>query len=177
MLTIKDIKQAEKNGITETALRSRIYHGWSKEKALTSPMRKTLDKYYEIAEKNGISKQLVRTRIYQHGWPLEKAITRPKQKTKIYSEEHEKAVKNGLNITYQNFVNRIKKGWTIEEASTTPRGLTPENKDRVLEYRKYKNIALSNGISANTYSARIRSYGWDPERAATEPINEQYKEK
>lgn len=176
MLTIKDIKTAERNGITEGALRSRISNGWSKEDALTFPMKKKLDKYYDLAKSNGISKQLVRIRHYQYGWPLERAVTQPKQVINPYLEDYKKAVNNGLDLSYQAFVNRIENGWTVEEASTTPKRQNPKNK-KLNEYQKYRDIALANGISLQTYSARIRNYGWDYERAATEPINKQFRRK
>ncbi|MCR1833086.1 hypothetical protein NSA56_01580 [Oceanobacillus caeni] len=176
MLTIKDIKTAERNGITEGALRSRISNGWSKEDALTFPMRKKLDKYYDIAKKNGISKQLVRVRHYQYGWSLERAATEPKQVVDRYLKDYKKAVNNGLDLSYQSFLKRIEKGWTVEEAITTPKRQNPKNK-KLNEYQKYRDIALANGISFQTYSARVRNYGWNYERAATEPINKKYQRK
>ena len=37
-------------------------------------------------------------------------------------------------------------------------------------------IAIANGISANTLEARIRCYGWDKQRAITEPLRKKRHE-
>ena len=117
--TVREIKQAEKTGITLNTVRNRMKKGWSKEKALNTPsLKRNMDKYYKIAEKNGIKKGTVKTRIYQYGWNVEDAVTTP-VRNGYYKKKHEEAVKNGLDITYMAFMNRLHKGWTLEDALNT----------------------------------------------------------
>ena len=117
--TVKEIKQAEETGITLNTVRNRMKKGWSKEKALNTPsLKRNMDKYYKIAEKNGIKKGTVKVRIYQYGWDIEEAVTKP-VRNGYYKKKHEEAVKNGLDITYMAFMNRLHKGWTLEDALNT----------------------------------------------------------
>ncbi|OKA19964.1 nucleoside permease [Bacillus cereus] len=80
----------------------------------------------------------------------------------ISEENLQKALNNG--IKYSTLYNRIKSGWTIKEAITTPpvRGgiFTKEERE----------IAESNGISYGTAYARAIVMGMSVEEAITTPL-------
>lgn len=76
-------------GISKGAYDYRIQHGWSQEKALTTPMTKPVfdhigNEYASITEMckhYGISKQLYDVRI-KLGWSLSKTLTTPVKNSK-----------------------------------------------------------------------------------------------
>ncbi|CUB08553.1 hypothetical protein BN2127_JRS1_00335 [Bacillus cereus] len=80
----------------------------------------------------------------------------------ISEENLQKALING--ISYHTLYDRIRSGWTIKEAITTPpvRGgiFTKEERE----------IAESNGISYNTAYTRIAVMGMSVEKAITTPL-------
>ncbi|MDO4720949.1 MAG: SA1788 family PVL leukocidin-associated protein [Peptostreptococcaceae bacterium] len=90
----KMVEKAEQNGITYSALWSRLKKGWSMEEATTKKMRKhkrgkaefwvfegkalTKEEMAE-ARKNGLTRQTLHMRIF-HGWTIEEAIAAPRGK-------------------------------------------------------------------------------------------------
>ena len=123
--------QAEKNGICRSTLEDRIrQRGWSKRKAINTPVRghETWSKeIIEALKENDISCATFASRIYGLGWNRKKAATTPvKHKyRKPKDSVHEKTSKysriaqgNGIHIS--TFKSRLKLGWSLEEASTTP---------------------------------------------------------
>lgn len=83
----------------------------------------------------------------------------------ISEENLQKALNNG--ISYHTLYDRIRSGWTIKEAITTPpvRGgiFTKEERE----------ISESNGISYKTAYARIVDMGMSVEEAITTPLRPQ----
>ena len=81
-------------------------------------MRKYITpQYFETAAKNGIKKATVIRRVERNNWSVEDAITTPSQRYELPKELLEEAEKLGLNR--QLVINRIKVGWSIEEACRT----------------------------------------------------------
>lgn len=133
-ITPKEYEQAEKNGVDAFNLERRIRQlGWKKEKAINTPLRKLKrrKKWVELAKENGINYQCFMSRVNIYGWSEERAATEPKQcrsenarrnfESKV--RKHPKkyilqAEKN--NINYYTFYARMKKGWSLEDASTIP---------------------------------------------------------
>ncbi len=72
---------------------------------------------FETAAKNGIKKATVIRRVERNNWSVEDAITTPSQRYELPKELLEEATKLGLNR--QLVINRIKVGWSIEEACRT----------------------------------------------------------
>lgn len=118
-LTPEDYKKAEQLGINRKAAYIRFYeYGWSKEEALTRPLKKRTkfsDADKEAATKNGVSIQLLHERV-KRGWDTEKAANTPPRKQSNPYLAQSRA--NG--ITEKTYYSRIKSGWTKEEASTIP---------------------------------------------------------
>ena len=131
IITREDYKRAKEHGVSKQLLHARFYYNnWDKEKAIVTPPRTSreksaLGKYYKIADENNIPRATFRSRVYTLKWTPEEACTRPlvkakdrKRKRKYPLEAVEKAKSIGVN--YNTFVYRLRKGWTIEEATTTP---------------------------------------------------------
>ncbi len=72
---------------------------------------------FETAAKNRIKKDTVIRRVRRNNWSVEDAITTPSQRYELPKELLEEAEKLGLNR--QLVINRLKVGWSIEEACTT----------------------------------------------------------
>lgn len=126
-------------------------HGWDIERAITQPINVKLqpkgvgDRIYEykgkmynsyeltqISDVDGLTSFDITNRINHHGWSVEDAITKPKKKMnqkfeyngRLYSSKElaEIATQNGLeNIEYHDITDRIRLGWTVEEAVTKPK--------------------------------------------------------
>jgi len=82
----------------------------------------------------------------------------------ISEENLQKALNNG--ISYHTLYDRIRSGWTIKEAITTP--LRP-HRGRNCKHGQWKEIALENGIPERTFYNRLR-LGWTYQNAATKPV-------
>lgn len=123
-------------------------HGWEVDRALTQPKNVKLQpkgvgeksflyngKLYNSYELWEIRKNLelssfdITNRINHHGWSIEDAISKPKKsrgklfeyKGKYYTS-HELAELSPLeNITYHDITDRLRGGWSIEEALTKPK--------------------------------------------------------
>ena len=76
-------------------------------------------KDYEEATKNGIKKETVRRRVVRNNWSLAEAISTPSQRFNLPRELLEKAEKLGLERQF--VIDRMKHGWSIEKACTTPK--------------------------------------------------------
>lgn len=115
---------AENNGITKGTLEKRIrLFGWNKQRALTkAPQKYTRrDKWINIALENGINRKTFLGRINKCGWTEEKAATTPVIKTAIRNRKYSDELYNVLEqngISKALFYDRIRKGWTVERAST-----------------------------------------------------------
>ena len=122
---------AEQSGISPVNVDRRIrLLGWKKAIAITKPYRprKNLSEWAKIAEKNGISYRTMQRRI-ERGWTEEEAATKPlidkvtqivqiQQNNRIYPLQYvERAKENG--VRYPTFTERMRQGWTLEEASET----------------------------------------------------------
>ncbi|WP_339295896.1 hypothetical protein MKY82_08375 [Paenibacillus sp. FSL W7-1279] len=134
-ITPEEYAIAEKNGISSMLLDWRLRTaGWPKERALSEPPRKmNVRKHWiALAESNGIKRQTFNRRL-EYGWDPERAATEPvadkytRQKLCLYAKSFQgkysdeiiaTAASNG--ISRENFYARVRRGWTEEEAATTP---------------------------------------------------------
>lgn len=132
---------------------------------------------YEIARQNGIDWVNVHNRFYNLFWDKHRAVSEPVNKKFVSPEwqrNKDKCLQNG--ISNKIFMGRINKGWSEEEASTQPVLSRSEQMKRIAKNRRaklspYVSIAEANGISRQTWYARVKR-GLSEEEAATKPTRE-----
>lgn len=123
-ITPEEYKRASENGIKKGTLENRIRKlGWDKERAINTPCQKrsNYSKWYKIAAKNGINKSTFSSRVNKGNWSAEKAATTPIMNRmeicrKYPAEVYKTLEENGISLS--TFRKRIKRGWTIERATT-----------------------------------------------------------
>jgi len=134
---------------------------------------------YEKAAANGVSAAMLDRRVRQQDWPKLKAITTPPRSGKprgYFTEWLVLAKQNGIGKN--SFHNRIRKGWSLEDAATKPLPSAVEIREQALKATeharvhpsKYLRLAEQNGIPYHTFHRRVKVAGWDYKRAATEPL-------
>lgn len=124
---------------------------------------------YKIAESNGISRNVVYQRVNSYCWSVKRAITEPIRKLKKHDEKIiNKALENG--ISRRAYYNRLKNGWSVEKASSTPimskEEIYKNNAKKSTKYPEYKSLAEENGVPYSTFIRRVRT-GWDIKDAYT----------
>lgn len=102
--------------LKKSTIRSRIKNGWSKEKAETTPLKKS-DYIIRKCKEHGIKYTTVLTRMWNKGFTLEEALTQPTSKYIWNGQPVSKILSKGA---YQRLRMRLKLGWTLEEAMTIP---------------------------------------------------------
>lgn len=136
-ITPEEYEIAAKHGISKCTLERRVrLLGWKKERALTEPPQKHINRDYwiKVAQKNGISKKTFLSRVNRSQWSCEKAATYPikytAERNRKYSDKIYKSLEmNGISRAL--FYDRIRKGWTLERASTE-HVYTQEDKTKLL---------------------------------------------
>lgn len=73
-LTVKERMTAERHGVHLGTAYSRIYRGWDRERAVTTPAGKN---WTQVARDNGINAETYNIRVYGYGWDKEVAATKP----------------------------------------------------------------------------------------------------
>lgn len=135
-ITDEEYEQAEARGISRTTLTYRIRElGWSKSKAMNTPIQKRHHYPKHIMDKvkeNNINPSAFRWRV-QNGWDIERACTEPtlppdspvrisrtaEKRRKYPIKIIQLAEKNG--ISYSNFYKRVNcYKWDVIKAATTP---------------------------------------------------------
>jgi hypothetical protein len=136
-ITPEEYEIAKNNGIKRHTLENRIRcFGWSKEKAINTPVRKNNRWSQEIKktlEKNGIGYLTFLARIYKLGWSVQKASTKPVmnvyEQCKIMGQLRRRypvkyirlAERNGISAAaFRARVGQLK--WPMDKAATTPIG-------------------------------------------------------
>lgn len=137
---------AREAGITQQRLNHRLARGWSLAKVLKwgnetpprQPRTYTVgDRTLSIeqwAEVSGLARTTLVNRLRVQGMTMEQAIaTAPFatverfEEVEVNGERHTLAGwADGLGLSAQALSARIKSGWTVEEAVTTPKGAKPE---------------------------------------------------
>ena len=110
---------------------------------------------FDIAKANGISEKTLSVRVYRLGWDKKKAISKeitPRRDLKALVTDEIKAVLELNDIPISLFKMRIKRGWSVEKATTESKG----NYHERIRIQK----AESNGVSYNTFIRRVKE-GWD----------------
>ncbi len=187
--------------IPMTTFNNRLKRGWTLEQALTTPRDTTRPKHKFVKPVKdfkgveyptvgamcavyGISEKVYWSRKRILKWDLEKILTTPLQtiaKNAKQVTDHNGKVFNSISelcryhkIGLSTFRERIKRGWTIEEALTghverkkiESRPVPgPDGKN----YPSVNAMCRANHISRTMYLSRIRA-GWDEHDAATQPF-------
>ena len=182
-------------GIDRRTYQARIKLGWSVERALTTPVGenekgKTVTdhlgnefKSIEAMCKFWNIKRNIYVKRIRRGWSVEDALTTPvdevKAKGKMITDhlgnefETITAMCKFWGIEKHIYGGRIKRGWSVEKALTTP---VDELKKAVTDHlgNKFKSITAMCkfwGIDKPIYDGRIK-LGWSVERTLTTPVDE-----
>ncbi|WP_342416251.1 hypothetical protein NST83_01100 [Paenibacillus sp. FSL R10-2782] len=81
-------------------------------------------------------------------------------------------------ISYDPFMSRVNRGWSMEKAATKPLPTAEERRQQSQHATnhlrvypvEYIQLANQNGIPYHTFFNRAKNCGWDMDRAATEPL-------
>ena len=131
-ITPDEYKFAARNGISPRTLEVRVRTlGWPKKRAMTEPPKKKKTiipkRYVKLAEQNGISYSTLRYRVNIRGWSYEKAATTPTQKKQRKKSDYPQTYPDDIlrlleknRIKYNTFRYRIRNGWGLHKAATTP---------------------------------------------------------
>lgn len=167
---------------------------WSVERSLTADLNTNTEQVYdhlgnkypsmsEMARHYGIGISTLAARLSVYKWPLEKALTTPIGPTgpKIRQvKDYEgtaypslKAMAEAYHLTPGTLSSRIRKGWPLKKALTTPtvkQGThskpTRDHKGNL--YPSKKAMAEAYHISPEVLSSRLH-LGWSLKRALTKP--------
>ena len=192
--TFKSIREAAKYyNMAEDLISTRLRHGWSIEEAFELKYRndncklvtlegKTFKSVTEAAKYYNIDGYIIRNRL-RYGWSIEEAFGLVEKKSNY----------NGIEITINGKTfnsikeaakyykldpstvhNRLKSGWTIEEAFKDVDLEEPKYSNLTVFGKTFKNIAeLSKyyNINYNTVYGRLDK-GWTVEDAISIPVRE-----
>ncbi len=117
---------------------------------------------FDIAKANGISEKTLYVRVYRLGWDKKKAISKkitPRRDLNALVTDEIKAVLELNDIPISLFKMRIKRGWSVEKATTESKGNYHERVRRKYPLELIQK-AESNGVSYNTFIRRVKE-GWD----------------
>lgn len=133
---------------------------------------------FEIAEKNGISRDRVIDRFYSDGWSKRRAITQPVRKISAERAKY-REIAEQHGITNENFSNRVRRGWTLDEASSIPIGQGRELPGSIASKLSKKQIqeAGERGIPKATVLNRVYTLLWPVDKAITVPVNKKHARK
>ena len=129
-MTTENVRGRIKRGATvEEALTQRGFFKSSreKEKPFEDHLGNKFESFAAMCRFHGVNTEVTRSRV-KAGMPLEKALTMPSRGTIIKpARDHEGNVYSSVSamcsywgVTTSAYNGRIRQGWTIEEALTTP---------------------------------------------------------
>lgn len=172
-------------------VKNRLDKGWSLEDALTKNkttsrgtttydhLGNKFDSMLAMCRRYNINYKVVDKRL-RDGWELEKALTTPTIKAHKKSYDHlgnefasiTDMCNHYKTVTPTAFNERIAKGWTVEQALTTPSSIPDKPCDHLgNEYETVDDLCAAYGISVNTYYGRMKSK-WSLEDRLTIPPGE-----
>lgn len=110
------------------------------------------------------------------GMSIEQALTSENKQYKPSTPmgEYWAENKNRAKVSYNTYRQRVAKGMTFEEAISEENYWKTVSSD---EYKKWAKVGKENGICTNTFYHRVHIYGWNHERAATEPVRDKMTKK
>jgi hypothetical protein len=134
-ITPNDYDIAEKNGLSKQLVYQRVYdYSWDVQDAITIPkrIRKNHGNWVKVALENGLSRSSFYGRLAE-GMTAEEAATLPirprltmvelvrisSDSRRTYPKEYG-ILADANKINRQTFRERLKRGWTLEDAATYP---------------------------------------------------------
>jgi hypothetical protein len=143
---------------------------------MIDPEHTLTDEDFERAKQNGISRDLLKERFYRLFWDKEDCITEPVRKYDDYNGWRKECKRLGV-VSVFTFDERVKRGWDIKEAATTPTLTKEEIAERVRAgaelRRKYPDWVDEKikeiGITKRTFYTRMNKQKWTFEEAVTVP--------
>ena len=199
-------------GIPRPTYISRINSGWSIEEALTVPVLKDGSNYRaykslgsvvdhlgnhlnnnaQMARHWGISPSILHRRVHDKGMPLKEALTTPISRKHSAQEvtDHlgnkyrsRSLMAKAYGISSLTLGDRLKRGWSVEEALTTPIDTSNYRKTKKVSkvkvqdhkgkwYDSYYELAKAYGLSFSTLYGRVAKLGWSIEKALLTPTQE-----
>lgn len=167
---------------------------WSVERSLTADLNTNTKLVYDhlgnpypsmsaMARHYGLGISTLAARLSIYKWPLEKALTTPigptgpgarqvkDHKGKIYPST--KAMAEAYHISYASLQDRLRRGWPLEKALTTPMVKQGANSKPAMDYKgkiypSKKAMAEAYNISPEVLYARLY-LGWPLKKALTQP--------
>lgn len=137
--TMSIAQWAQRVGINQNCIRNRLKRGWTVEDALTTPtaekppditFRGETKSIQEWTDTLGVDYYTLRLRLAK-GWTVEDAFTTPYEKPLNRGRPPKMLTLDGVTDTLQHWAkqhgltcqtvhNRLQRGWTVEDALTTP---------------------------------------------------------
>ena len=188
-ITHKSVKtMCEYYGVKYNTYRQNLLRGKTEKEALTGGRKNNpyydhkgnkYDTKAEMCKQYGLNATTYMNRI-KKGWSVEKALTtKPNESKEYYVTDHlgnvfntQKEMCDAWNILINTYRSRIKKGWSIEKALTTPLN---QPKKQITDHLGNEFLSISkmcefHNININVYNARLK-LGWTQKKALTTPIN------
>lgn len=199
-------------GIPRPTYISRLKSGWTMGEALTVPILKDGSNYKtckalggvvdhlgnrfnnnaQMARHWGISPSLLHRRVHDKGMSLEDALTTPISRKHSAQEvtDHlgnkyrsRSLMAKAYGISSLTVGDRLKRGWSMEEALTTPIDTSNYRKTKKVTkvkvqdhlgnwYDSYYELAKAYGLSFSTLYGRVAKLGWSIEKALLTPTQE-----
>lgn len=199
-------------GIPRPTYISRLKSGWTVKEALTVPVLKDGSNYKtsnslggivdhlgnhfsnnaQMARHWGISPSLLHRRVHDKGMSLEDALTTPISRKHSAQEvtDHlgnkycsRSLMAKAYGISSLTLGDRLKRGWSMEEALTTPIDTSSYRKTKRVAkvrvqdhlgdwYDSYYELAKAYGLSFSTLYGRVAKLGWSIEKALLTPTQE-----
>lgn len=125
------------------------------------------------AEKRGIGRYALYSRL-KRGISFEDALKMKNIKKRKWGlTKTQLLIANRNKLTYRTVMQRIKKGWSVEEAISIKIGNTYFMYElfEPNEVKKAFKILKQNGISLDTFKYRVLKGGWELEKALTYPVD------
>lgn len=181
-------------GIAQNAVYRRLDAGWDGVTSLTTPLQERTNDYADrLIEYNGethtalewskilkVNYNAFVERLFVYGWDVGRAFTEPyiqyNKQTYQYNGESHRIYEWAkiLGINQGAIRNRLKRGWSIEEALSVPLNDGITKRDEFIAYKgETKTLnewADSLGINRNTLRSRLYHYNWPIEKAFSEPV-------
>lgn len=163
-ITPQDYETAAANGLSTYLVRQRVYTGWSVEDAVTIPKRIKVNhgNWVKVALENGLSHSTFYNRIARGmaacdaaTTPLKPQVTMSElveisaNKRRTYPKEYGiLADANGISRT--GFRERLRRGWTLEDAATYP--VMQKGERKVIRDARDNNSQLRNSTKERNFT-------------------------
>lgn len=157
----------KQNGIEYATARLRLKRGMSKQEAISKPVRKKtnykeiFEPYKELAERNGVKYETWRERVTSYNYTPQQAAEMPLYDKRPPKRNPYRQLAESNGISTSTFSRRLKKGWSQEDAATTP---PLKRKDQFIKFAECRQQAIEKDMLGIFYH-RIFEQDMDFEEA------------